>query len=143
MQNDVRQAESDVVKWLRDQVNQDVFLNTVMTPAVISPSNFVVLGDSFHADVFLAAYDDKNPPVVELALEGAVIDEVNDEIIGPKRTLPIGRDGKAKLAIPSMGVGEFEQRGIIRLNGPKGEERFPFTARHRVAKPALVASATK
>ena len=143
IQNDVRQAESDVVKWLREQVNDEVFANTVMTPAVITPSNFVVMGDSFHADIFLAAYDDKNPPVVELALEGATIDEESLEIHGPKQVLPVGRDGKAKLSSFSDRIGEFEQRGIIKLQAPQGEERFLFNSKHRVVQPALVASPTK
>ncbi len=143
IQNDVRQAEADVVKWLYKQVNNDVIVNTVMTPAVISPSNFVVVGDSFHADVFLAAYDDKNPPVVELALEGATIDEDTKEINGPKRVLPVGRDGKAKLSSPAGQVGEYQQHGVIKIQGPEGEERFLFNAKHRVVQPTLVASATK
>ena len=57
LQADIRSAENDVVKWLYRSVEVKDYKFGTLTTAVIPQSNLIMLGDSFRADVFLAAYD--------------------------------------------------------------------------------------
>lgn len=128
LQVDIRSAENDLVKWLYRSVEVDDYKFGTLTTAVVPQSNLIMLGDSFRADVFLAAYDPRNPPQVELEGGG---------------TLPIGRDGKAKLSLRGDRVGEQVVQGMIRFEGPNGMEEIPYSTRYQVMAPLLVASPTK
>lgn len=131
LQTDVRSAENDVVKWLYRQVEQDTYKFNSLTAAVVPRSTLVMLGDSFQADVFLAAYDDLNPP--EVLLAGGAGEEV----------LPIGEDGKAKLRLAASQVGAQLREGVIRFQGPQGVRELPYRVDYQVMAPFLVASPTK
>lgn len=129
LQADIRSAENDMVKWLYRSAEMDDYRFGTLTTAVIPESNSIMLGDSFRADVFLAAYDPRNAPVVTLKEEGSL--------------LPIGADGKAKLRLRSDRIGEQIVEGTIRFEGPHGEEEFPYSAKFQVMAPLLVASPIK
>ncbi|MBP7407402.1 MAG: gliding motility protein GldM [Flavobacteriales bacterium] len=128
LQADIRAAENDMVKWLYRSVEVDDFKFGTLTTAVVPQSNLIMAGDSFRADVFLAAYDPLNPPTVTLSTG---------------ETLPIGSDGKAKLRMRGDQVGERTVEGRIRFEGPKGVKEFPYSATYQVMAPLLVASPTK
>lgn len=128
LQADIRAAENDMVKWLYRSVEHEDYKFGTLTTAVIPNSALVMAGDSFRADVFLAAYDPLNPPQVHLS-DG--------------RVLPVGEDGKAKLRLAGDRVGEHEVKGVIRFEGPHGVEEIPYSTRYQVMPPLLVASPTK
>ncbi|MEO8067785.1 MAG: gliding motility protein GldM [Flavobacteriales bacterium] len=143
LQADIRSAENDVVRSIHRSVNADSYAFTELVSAVIPQSNYVTMGDSFRADVFLAAYDSKNAPTVELALEGARVDTATMEIIGNKTVVPLGADGLGKLRLVGSTTGEQSRSGVIRFKGPDGEVRRPFHVNFQVARPELVVSPTK
>ncbi|QQR85345.1 MAG: gliding motility protein GldM [Flavobacteriales bacterium] len=143
LQADIRSAENDVVRALYRSVNGDSHAFTDLMSAVIPQSNYITVGDSFRADVFLAAYDAGNLPVIELALEGAHIDTNTMEVVGPKASVPVGRDGLGKLRLPGSVAGMQEREGIIRFKGVNGEEKKRFRTSFQVARPELVVSPTK
>ena len=128
LQSDIRSAENDMVKWLYRSVGLKDHKFSTLTTAVVPQSSLIMVGDSFRADVFLAAYDPKNPPTVS---------------VSGGSTLPIGIDGKAKLRLRGDQVGEHQVQGIIRFEGPDGTEEIPYTTSYQVMAPLLVASPTK
>ncbi len=128
LEADVRAAENDMVKWLYRSVETDDYKFGTLTTAVVPQSNLIMQGDSFRADVFLAAYDPRNPAQVMLA-DGS--------------TLPVGADGKGKLRVRGNAIGEQRVEGIIRFDGPKGVEEHPYSTTYQVMAPLLVASPTK
>jgi len=128
LQADIRAAENDMVKWLYRSVESEDYKFGTLTTAIVPQSGAIMAGDSFRADVFLAAYDPRNPP--EIVLAGG-------------RTLPIGPDGKAKLRLRGDRVGEHKAEGVIRFDGPKGMEEIPYSTTYQVMAPLLVASPTK
>ncbi|MFT3884935.1 MAG: gliding motility protein GldM [Flavobacteriales bacterium] len=127
LQADVRGAENDLVKWLYRDAERGTHLITSLTAAVVPQSSVVMVGDSFRADVFLAAYDDKNHPLISLAN-------------GP---VPLGADGKGKVRLKADAVGERTLDGEIAYQGPNGLEKFPYRLNYQVMAPLLVASPTK
>ncbi len=128
LQSDIRSAENDVVKWLYRSVEAKDYKFGTLTTAIIPSSDLVMAGDSFRADVFLAAYDPRNPPQVQVT-GGA--------------DLPIGSDGKAKLRLAGDRIGEHSVEGVIRFEGPDGPEEIPYRTRYQVMAPLLVASPSK
>ena len=128
LQADIRAAENDMVKWLYRSVEHEDYKFGTLTTAVIPTSAMVMAGDSFRADVFLAAYDPLSPPQVLLDQGGV---------------LPVGQDGKAKLRLPGDRVGEHEVKGVVRFEGPHGPEEIPYSTRYQVMAPLLVAAPTK
>ncbi len=128
LQADVRSAENDVVRWLYRSATIDARVMSDVAAAVIPRSSVVMLGDSFSADVFLAAYDSKNRPTISLNEGGE---------------LPLGADGKGKLRLKAEHVGERSVQGVIRVQGPEGMEEHPYSVTYQVMAPLLVASPTK
>lgn len=128
LQADVRAAENDMVKWLYRACDRDDYRAGALTTAVVPQSSVIMLGDTFRADVFLAAYDPKNKAQVLLE-DGALV--------------PQGDDGKGKLRVKTTAVGEHTLNGRIRFDGPKGIEEIPYATTYQVMAPMLVASPTK
>lgn len=144
LQTDVRNIEADVVNFLMADVEAASYKFTKLAPIAIPKSNYVLQGDTFRADVFLAAYDDTNFPTVQIGTDAETeIDSTKMELVGESAEVPIGDDGFAKLAIPASSVGFKNWKGIIAFRGPKGEQRFPFEVNYEVAVPSLVVSPTK
>ena len=132
LQADIRSAENDIVKWLYREVESSDYKFNALTAAVIPRSPVVMLGDTFRADVFLAAYDDMNPPRMEVQVAGS-----------ERSVIPVGSDGKGKLGIRADKVGQQSANGVIRYTGPKGEQEIPYEVAYQVMQPLLVASPTK
>src|SRR5690606_16686661 len=144
IQTDVRNAESDLVTYLMADVEAASFKFTKLRPIAIPQSNYVLQGDTFKADVFLAAYDDTNFPTVEIGVDETVEhDSANTALTGESRIVEIGDDGFAKLKIPADQIGFRNWKGVIKFRGPTGEVPYLFDVEYEVAKPSLVVSPTK
>ena len=128
LQADIRSAENDVVKWLYRSATTETRVMSNVASAVVPRSNVVMLGDTFAADVFLAAYDEKNRARIDL--DGGA-------------DLPLGADGKGKLRLKADRVGEHMAQGVIHYQGPKGMEEYPYAVTYQVMAPLLVASPMK
>ncbi|MEQ8909107.1 MAG: gliding motility protein GldM [Vicingaceae bacterium] len=140
MQTDVRNAESDVVKYLYADVDAASFKFNKLEAAVISPSNYVITGDTFRAQVFLAAFDSTQNPKIKI---GERLDTNTNEIVGDTLPLEI-KDGKGYLKIPAKTVGEYNQAGVIQIKNPSTKEYNPyyFDFDYKVASPSTTISAT-
>lgn len=137
LQNDVRNAESDVVKQLFANVDAGSFKFNKLEAATIAPSNYIIQGDSFRADVFLAAYDStKNPEM----LLGTTIDSTTWEVGGELVEMKVF-NGKGKIAMKTSALGEYTWKGVINYAAPGGKIlHFPFKTTYTVAAPSLVVS---
>ena len=123
MQTDVRNAESDAIKYLYASVDASSFKFNKLEAAVISPSNYVLLGDTFRASVFLAAYDSTKNPVMMMGT-GDLDSNNNYAVSGD--TLNIGVvDGKGRVNLPAKSEGEFTWKGVINYEAPGGK-LLPF-----------------
>jgi gliding motility-associated protein GldM len=140
IQTDIRNAESDVIKYLYSQVDAASYKFNVLESAVISPSNYVLVGDTFYAKVFLAAFDDTKNPEIFL---GDTYDSTTHEIGGDPIEVDI-QSGKGYIKIPTRGEGDFTYNGVIKYKAPTGEYNYyPFSTEYKVAKPSTTISATK
>jgi gliding motility-associated protein GldM len=144
---DIQDIQEDILSWLLGSVDAKAYKFTNLLPLVVPESNYILRGDSFRADVLLAAFDGTNPPeffVETKKFDGRDSSMLDYDTIDP---LTVGPDGLGKLRISTKGMqlGDVNYKGLIRFQGPDGNiEPYPFyTPSFTVAEPALVVSPTK
>ena len=141
MQTDVRAFESDVVKYLYGSADELTYKFTGLAPAVIPHSNYIVKGDTFTAEVFLAAFDTTMSPNIYL---GSAYDSVAKKITGDDMMTVDVRQGRGTIKIPTNSLGIKTYKGLIDFKGPKGDiEHYPYEIEYQVAAPSTTISATK
>jgi len=139
MQTDVRNAESDVVKYLYSSVDAASYKFTGLDAAVIPESNYIIRGDSFRAEVFLAAFDTTMKPAITL---GTTYDSTTHAVGGDTVGVTL-RNGKGYISIPTNSLGLKSFKGDIAFKGPTGEiEHYPYSINYQVAAPSTTISAT-
>lgn len=147
LQVDVQNAKADILAAMLSGIEGKSYKFTDLRPFVIPESNYILRGDTFRAEVLLAAYDGTNPPEIFVdptrwdMQDSTRLADLNDEM--RLDISPMGL-GELKVATSGMPLGEAAYKGLIRYAGPLGVEEFdvfvpPFT----VAEPALVISPTK
>ncbi len=147
LQVDVQNAKADILAAMLSGIEGKSYKFTNLRPFVIPESNYILRGDTFRAEVLLAAYDGTNPPEIFVdptrwdMQDSARIANLTDEM--RLSISPTGL-GELKVATSGMPLGEAAYKGLIRYAGPLGVEEFdvfvpPFT----VAEPALVISPSK
>jgi gliding motility-associated protein GldM len=124
---DVRNAESDVVRTLFNSVSADDYKFDMVAPKVIPSSKLVFQGDTYEADIMVAALDSKQNPEV---------------LIGGRQIPASG--GIAKYTVNASSTGLQTYRGTIKVQGPDGEAKeYPFEESYFVMTPSLAVAATK
>jgi gliding motility-associated protein GldM len=129
MQADVRNSEAEMLGYLFGQIDAGSFKFNKLEAIVKAPSNYVLMGQPFKAEVFIAASDSTAPPVIKLNGGGELPVEGNKGIY-------TGSTG-------SPGIKSFG--GVIEMKSPKTGEllKFPFESEYTVGQASLVVSPTK
>ncbi len=147
VQADIRNAEADIIKALYRNISADDFKFDTLAAKVIPRSTYVIQGDSFIADVIVAAFSTTQPPRMRLATEFSdtndapvwddfdKLDSSNISIVG----------GAARYALQANTTGVQEWGGVIQIKAPDGSWKSYEIPKqtYTVAKPALVVSPTK
>ncbi len=163
IQADVRTAEAEVVAKLYENIDAGgVSFNNVVGMAVL-PKAFLTPADSFSADIFTAAYDDRvNPEVfvfngpnggVDSALLASGETDIAKLMKGTKGTKWGEGDwyqmseedvisGKGNLKIKPT-IGAHEWGGLIKLKTKKGPKVYDFKSSFEVGVPSFAVSADK
>lgn len=126
LKNDVKNAESLVVDYLLKSNDTEVMKFDTIAAKVVPQSNYVLLGEEYKADVFVAAFSKTKKP--EIMVDG---------------TQPVAvENGLGKYAAKTIKEGIMNYSGTIKLVSAKGKEvTFPFKSEYIVARPALTVSA--
>ena len=143
LQSQIRSAESDLVDKLFTEVEGESLKFNRLRGATIPLSTTVTQGGDFEADVFMAAFDDANPPEVRLGKIGVKFDSLTMDLDGEYDVIPMeGVTGKLK--IPAGGLGAQTRDGVIYFKPVGGELRKePFYLDYLVLAPQLIVSPTK
>ncbi len=127
MQIDVKNSESNMVKYLYSEIDAGSFKFNSLAARVIANSNTVLMGDEYVADVFLAAEDTTQQPEIIINGRNAVV-----------------KDGKATYRGSTEKPGVFKWSGLIKYKTPGGIiKSYPFEQEYQVAQPTVTMSATK
>lgn len=135
---DIHNAESDVITHLYKSITAEDFKFDAVGAKVIPHSNYVMQGDSYDADIIVAAYDTKQNP--EIFIKTGVDTITNFD---PASCLRVeGYKGVGRLKFVANALGPQKYAGIIRIISPSGEKRsYYFNSDYIVAKPSLTVSA--
>ncbi len=131
LQSDVRSVESDIINYLFNQIHAESFPFNKLVAQVVAKSNFILKGDSYEAEVFLAASDTTQNPRITLNGGG----EIKTFDPNSKRGLYSRKE---------TNVGPQSWGGIIQYKTPSGRTMdYPFEAEYIVSEPQVVISPTK
>ena len=148
MQLDVRNSESEIVQYLYNEIDAGSFSFNKLEATIIPNSSYILQGNPYMADVFLAALDTTLPPIVYIGQYDSTYNEESDvyeyHMIGNNYDSLEVVDGKGKFEKLSNNIGTQKWGGIIKLMGPDGNYiTKPFKRSYEIAKPNIVISATK
>ncbi|MCF8218378.1 MAG: hypothetical protein K9I29_01665 [Bacteroidales bacterium] len=146
---EVRNAEADVVNRLLSMISVTDFKFDDVQAKVVPKSNYIISGDEYQADIFVAAISKTQQPDVYV-LEGV-------DTASRKRILEEGKivqdtayDGMIDYIAKPSGTGEKSFSGIVKMrkpgragDDPEDFNYYPFSSSYIVAQPTAVISATK
>jgi len=134
MQVDVKNAEGDVVNELLGSVSKNDFKFDTLAAKVVAPTSYVLSGDKYQANLFVAAFSTTQDPSIWLC----DYDSVTKQPKGPidSTTVKVSRGiGTYEVAAGSVGLQTW--KGLIRVKKPDNTwEAYPFKSEYIVAAPS-------
>jgi gliding motility-associated protein GldM len=138
LQNDVRNAESSMLNYFYSNIGaSDVKVSTFIGK-ILPASTYVLLGDSFKADIFPTAIMKTKPPTIEVG------DTDKNDLKGGLN-IAVNGDGVGRYALRTDKEGPQMVKGLIRIPDPLTGQpvAYPFSTSYIVAKAAVVVSPTE
>ena len=143
MQNDVKNAESDIINALYRRIDLMSYKFDTLSARVVANSNYVLLGEEYRAEVFLAAFSSTSNPTVSLG----EVDSATNTIKGPKDTSSVKvSKGIGIYTTSPTAEGTVEWGGLIGMKDPADPTKtnyYRFKSEFKAARPAIVVSPTK
>ena len=141
IQADVRNAEADVINYLKQNIDATDIKFTDAQAVQIPKNNYVFLGDTFKADVFITGKDSTQEPVIYLG-EYELDEDGQYRMIGDYDSIPVVK-GTGKFAVKTRTEGYKKWGGLIAMKTDDGLKKYPFDGEYQVAKQSVVVSPTK
>jgi gliding motility-associated protein GldM len=153
LQIDLRNAESEMINYLYAQISAGEVKFNELEAVVIANSNYIIQGNPYKAEVFLAARDTTQAPKiyavsgvsqpwVETTDEDGQKNYAIKEGLNPTE-LEVEKGTGKGIFTGGGGVGTHSWGGIIEIQGPGGPIRRPFSAEYTIAEGTAVVSPTK
>lgn len=124
--SEIQNAEFDVVNHLLSSVSADDYKFDNVRAKVVPASTYVMQGNAYEAQVFVAAYDSKTQLTADVGGRNYVSDS-----------------GVIRLQFPASSIGPQKYSGTVFVKGESGDEPYPFSGEYFVAAPAVTISPTK
>jgi len=148
IQNQVKNAEATVIQTLYSGIGATSFKFDTVAPRVIPKSSFLISGDKYEADLFIAAFSSTD--TVSKVLIGDSYDSINGKLLGNVKTLNIER-GIGKYVVEGAGQGNHSYAAIINVFNASTGIFTPYAVKsggkynieYNVAPPMAVVSPTK
>jgi len=141
MQSDVRNTEADIINMLRENIDAGSLKFTSAEGIQIPNSNFVLKGDSFRAQIFIAAKDTTQAPAIYVgeydSLGGGKYEMIGDDYETVKVV-----NGKGMFARRATSEGNQKWGGLIAMKTDNGTKMYPFRGQYLVAAKTAVVSPT-
>jgi gliding motility-associated protein GldM len=141
MQSDVRNTEADIINMLRENIDAGSLKFTSAEGIQIPNSNFVLKGDSFRAQIFIAAKDTTQAPIIYIgeydSLGGGKYEMIGDDYEKVKVV-----NGKGMFARRATSEGNQKWGGLIAMKTDNGTKMYPFRGEYLVAAKTAVVSPT-
>jgi gliding motility-associated protein GldM len=147
LQVDVRNAETDIITFLYQQIDKKSFKFNKIIPIVKPTSTYVMVGNEYQADVFLSATDTTAAPEIKV---GDFTTSVNADgtktytMVGTNfLTITADETGKGVYKVRPTSQGPKSWGGLISMKAPSGEIlTIPFHEDYAVGANSVVVSPT-
>jgi gliding motility-associated protein GldM len=140
-QSAIRNAEAEIISYLEQEIDAGSIPFNKVEAIVIPKTTYVVKGDTFRADVFLAASDSMTEPVVLIG-DFDTVGAGQYAMTGEFDSLAIS-GGKGKMKVAATTTGEYDWSGVVYQKTTAGTRAYPFKSRYQVADPAVNVSPDK
>ncbi|MCD6564303.1 MAG: hypothetical protein J7K53_00005, partial [Bacteroidales bacterium] len=130
LQSDIRNTEAETLNFLHQQIDAGAFKFNSLIPTIITKSNYVMRGNEYQAEVFIAATDTTQQPEVlvgkyETTVSASGIKEYR--MIPGYETLTVDERGRGIYKRKPTALGEKTWGGLIRMKAPDGNiVSYPF-----------------
>jgi hypothetical protein len=144
LQINVRNAESEALKYLYGQISAGEVSFNKVSATIIPNSNYIIKGNDYRAEVFLAASDTTADPDIYVTTDSRPYDSVE---IGPKtyeykrregveytKLDVVKSSGKGIFKVPATSLGMKRWGGVIEVTSPSGTMVKPFRQSYLVAE---------
>lgn len=142
IQGEIRNAEATMINKLLNSIGATDIRFDRIEARIIPKSNYVIAGDYYEADLFIAASSSTTHPKIII---GEKYDSVNHKLLGDTTIVPVIK-GVGKYRVPVSGIGPRKYAAIIEVkNTSTGVvTNYPIPmVEYVVAKPSAVISPTK
>ncbi|MEO5673858.1 MAG: GldM family protein [Chitinophagales bacterium] len=147
-QNDIRNSEDLIAEYLLRQINAKTVVVDRIQAKVIAATNYVMAGQQYKADIFVAAYSSTvnpkiyvgslNPAIAKKDADGNFLELTENPIGGGGREVGVS-NGMGHYEVAASGEGLQHYAGAVEVQGPDGKPRYyPFEAEYQTAKGAAV-----
>jgi gliding motility-associated protein GldM len=152
LQINVRNAESEALTYLYNQIDAGAFKFNRLDATIIPNSNYIIKDNDYKAQVFLAASDTQAETKVYATESGSPYDStIENGVVNYKlkpglnyETITVSKGtGKAIYTRRGSAIGSKSWGGLIELTGPDGKITKPFRQSYMVAASSVSVAATK
>jgi hypothetical protein len=149
--HEARSSENQVAEIILNSIDKRLNKVDKMQAGIVSPSAYVLEGETYSADVLVSAYSSTQHPEVFLGKVNRSLFPADgspyhsdDEIPPVANPQPVfTENGKGKLKMGG-GAGDHNYEGVIRVQNPvSGWDFYPFAGNYRVGKKNVVVSPKK
>ena len=152
-QNDVRTSEAQVLDFLFKRINANDIPVDKIQAKVIAPTSYVMDGQEYKADIFVAAYSSTQNPVIKIGhldpniakkdADGNYGELTQDPLNGGGTDVPVD-NGMGHYKTTVSGTGDVPYSGVVEVKGGNGVVKYyPFDATYTAAVAAVVVSPDK
>lgn len=144
MQAAVRNTEGDMLNLMLGSLDAGTFRFNRLEPIVQANSNYVMQGSEYTAQIFLAAFDTTQAPIVEIGRVQR--DENGNLFIQNPDIVPVDNVGRGILTRRGTALGPQKYEGLIKVLRPGTTDEYisyKFEGDYQVAQPSVVISPTK
>ena len=140
MQSDVRNAEADVIDFLKKDIDAKSLKFTSAEGIAIPKSNFILRGDSFKAEIFITAKNEsQNPDIYVGEYEYDSVGVGEYQMVGDYDTVRVV-NAKGLFAKRTISEGVKKWGGLIAMKTETGTKFYPFGGEYLVASKSVVVS---
>jgi gliding motility-associated protein GldM len=140
IKTDIKNVEYEVVNKLYQSAGKEGYNFDTVAAKIIPTSKYILLGENYDADVFVAAFSTTQNPEILIG----EYDFEKNKLLTVEGTVPVTK-GVGNYSIKTTREGIFNYEGVIKLKnlGIETPKQYPFKSEYIVAKPSLVVSPEK
>lgn len=146
--NDAKNSEAQMLDYFFGQIYTKSIKVDQMQAKVIAPSSYIIGGQEYKADIFVAAYSTSiQPQVIVGGLNSSAVKDANGDFT-PTPNNPVAGGspievvaGMGKFSRSASGEGEQKYSGAVMVPNPDGSPMYyPFEASYTTAKASCIVS---